>query len=271
MIYQTFVPQDQLNGLVKCYWTMESSADEHLEKQSIVPDGCMEMIFHYGEPYRQYMRNGTSVVQPRCFVIGQLTFPLEIEPTGITGIFSVRFQPNGFLPFNSTIPIKEMENRAVPLEELFGQDGQDLKNKICNAQSVQERIKLVEIFLVDRSNRSDVSDHIVRSAVETILTTNGRSIISELIVKTEISKRQLERKFHLELGLGPKQLSKIIRLQTTVKMLLTEEFTSLTTLALENGYYDQSHFIKDFKEFVGVTPKEFYMENLKMSTFFIRD
>ncbi len=271
MNYQTFVPHEQLSGLIKCYWAMESSANEQLEKQSIVPDGCMEMIFHYGDLYRQYMGNGTIVVQPRCFVIGQLTTPLEIEPTGITGIFSVRFKPNGFLPFISNIPIKKMENKAVPLTELFGQDGQDLENKVCNAHSVQERITLVEMFLVDRLNRSEAIDHMVRSAVETILTGNGKMIISQLSGQAQISRRQLERKFHLEIGLGPKQLSKMIRLQTTVKMLLNEEFTSLTSLALENGYYDQSHFIKDFRELVGATPKEFYGENLKMSSFFIRD
>jgi AraC-like DNA-binding protein len=65
--------------------------------------------------------------------------------------------------------------------------------------------------------------------------------------------------------LSPKQLSKIIRLQATLKMLLNKQFTSLTALAFEGEYYDQAHFIKDFKEFTGSTPKDFYSANLKMS------
>jgi hypothetical protein len=114
MNYQTFEPDQKLKGLVKCYWTLKSSVDERLEKQSIVPDGCMEMIFHNGDPYKQYTGNGKSIIQPKCFVIGQITRSLEIEPTGHTNIFSVRFHPNGFSPF-ATLPIKEMENTAIPL------------------------------------------------------------------------------------------------------------------------------------------------------------
>jgi len=67
---------------------------------------------------------------------------------------------------------------------------------------------------------------------------------------------------------SPKQLSKTIRLQATLKMLLTKKFTSLTALAYENEYYDQAHFIKDFKDQTGFTPKEFYGSNLKMSSLF---
>ena len=85
------------------------------------------------------------------------------------------------------------------------------------------------------------------------------------------NRRQLERKFYLEIGLSPKQLSKMIRLQAAMKMLLNQEITSLTSLAHENDYYDQSHFIKNFRELVGVTPKEFYGNNLKMTSLFIGD
>ena len=270
MNYQTFEPDKELEVLVKCYWTLESSVDEQLEKQSVVPDGCMEMIFHYGDLYKQYTGRGKSIIQPRCFVIGQLTRPLEIEPTGRTGIFSVRFHPYGFLPF-AFQPIKAMENTALPLENLFGQDGKDLEEKILNANSVQERISLVEIFLLHSLSRLETIDHIVRSTVETILSGNGRLSINELSSQIHINRRQLERKFYLAIGLSPKQLSKTIRLQAALKMLLTKESDNLTTLAHENNYYDQAHFIKDFKELVGMTPKEFYGKNLKMTSFFIGD
>src|SRR6476620_3853489 len=122
MNYLTFDPNKDLNTFVKCYWSLESPKEENPQKQTIVPDGCMEMIFHYGDLYKQYTENGNSIIQPKCFLIGQLTRPLQIEPTGKTGIFSVRFRPDGFSPF-ATIPIKEMENTAVSLEKLFGKDG----------------------------------------------------------------------------------------------------------------------------------------------------
>lgn len=270
MNYQSFEPQQDLTSYIKCYWSLESPQEDTPETQTIIPDGCMELIFHYGDLYKQYLENGKSVIQPRCFVIGQLTRPLRIEPTGITGIFSVRFHPNGFLPF-TTLPIKELENTAVPLERLFGKDGMEIEQKVLQAPSTAERITLVESFLLQRLTNAETVDRIVKSTVETLLTANGQLSIDELSKQTQINRRQLERKFSTTIGLSPKQLSKTVRLQATLKMLLTGQVTSLTALAGEGEYYDQAHFIKDFKEFTGLTPKEFYGNNLKMTAFFIGD
>lgn len=267
MNYQTFEPSKELTTLIKCYWTLESPKEETPEKQTIVPDGCMEMIFHYGDLYRQYTENGKSIIQSKCFAIGQLTRPLEIEPTGKTGIFAVRFHPSGFLPF-ATIPIKEMENTAVSLEKLFGNDGQEIEQNILTASSTFERIKLIETFLLNRLADTKTIDRIVKSIVETILTANGQLSVDELSKQTNIHRRQLERKFSSAIGLSPKQLLKTIRLQATLKMLLAKKFTSLTALAYENEFYDQAHFIKNFKDLTGFTPKEFYGNNLKMSSLF---
>ncbi len=270
MNYQTFEPSQDLVTHIKCYWTLESSKEETAEKQIIVPDGCMEIIFHYGDLYRQYTGNGNSIIQPRCFVIGQLTRPLEIEPTGETGIFSVRLHPDGFLPF-AMIPIKEMENTAVSLERLFGKDGLEIEQQVLNASSTSERIKFVETFLLKRLTNYEIVDRIVKSTVETILTANGQLSIDELSKQMNINRRQLERKFSTVIGISPKQLSKTIRLQATLKMLLNNKNTSLTALAYEGEYYDQAHFIKDFKELTGLTPKEFYGNSLRMNSFLMTD
>lgn len=267
MDYQTYEPSEDLAILIKCYWTLESPKENITERQTIVPDGCMEMIFHYGDFYKQYTENGNCIIQPKCFVIGQLTRPLKIEPTGETGIFSVRFRPNGFLPF-ATMPIKEMENTAVPLGKLFGIAGEQIEQNILNAHSILDRIKLIESFLLDLLTDTLTIDHIVKSTVETILSANGQLSIDEVSKQININRRQLERKFSLAIGLSPKKLSKTIRLQATLKMLLNKQFTSLTALAFESEYYDQAHFIKDFKELTGLTPKEFYGNSLKMSSFF---
>jgi AraC-like DNA-binding protein len=267
MNYQTFEPSIKLRQLVKCYWTLEGQKEENPQTQTIVPDGCMEMIFHYGDLYKQYMENRNCIIQPRCFVIGQLTQPLEIEPTGRTGIFSVRFRPEGFLLF-STIPIKEMENRAVSLEKLFGKDGQEIEERILNTHSISERINLIETFLLSRLADTQTIDRIIKSTVETILTANGQLSIDELSKQININRRQLERKFSSAIGLSPKQLSRTIRLQAMLKILLNKNFTSLTTLAYEGEFYDQAHFIKDFKEFTGFTPKQFFGSSLKMSSLF---
>lgn len=267
MNYQIFEPSNDLKGFVKCYWTLESPKEEKPEKQTIIPDGCVEMIFHCGDLYIQYDQNGNSFIQPRCFVIGQLTRPLEIEPTGESNIFAIRFHHNGFLPF-ATVPIKELENTAISLVKLFGKAGQEIEDKILKADSTKERADCIETFLLDRLTKTETVDRIVKSIVDTMLTANGQLTIDDLSRQTNINRRQLERKFSSAIGLSPKQLSKTIRLQTVLKMLLNKQFTSLTALAYDNEYYDQAHFIKDFKEFTGFTPKEFYGDNLKMTMLF---
>lgn len=267
MNHQIFEPQENLKEWVKCYWNLESDFENTPLKNTIVPDGTMKLIFHYGDTYRHHPDNKESIILPKCFLIGQLTKPYVVEPLGITGSFVVRFQPNGFLPF-SNISIKDIQNTAVPLQELFGKEGVKIGNKILNADTTSERIALIETFLLERLTEKNVIDTIVKSTVDTIIEANGQFSVNELSERNNINRRQLTRKFSSTIGLSPKQLIKTVRIQNTLKTLLTKEVSSLTDLAYENEYFDQAHFIKDFKEFTGLTPKEFYGDDLKMSLIF---
>ena len=198
-----------------------------------------------------------------------MTEPYVIEPVGVTGSFVVQFKPNGFLPF-TTIPIKEMENTAIPLDKLFGENGEILGEQILNAKSTSERIQIIETFLFKELANKKTIDSVVKSTVETILNANGHFLVGDFSKNSNINRRHLTRKFSTTIGLSPKQLSKIIRIQATLKTLLNNEHQNLTDLAYENEYFDQAHFIKDFKEFTGLTPKEFYGDSLKMSLIFDR-
>ncbi len=270
MNYQTYEPSEILSPFVKCYWTLDSPGAVNVQKQTIVPDGCIEMIFHYGDLYKQYLENEKYIIQPRSFIFGQLTQPLEIEPTGLTGIFSVRFHPEGFMPF-STLALKKVENKALSLEKLFGQEGLEIEQTILKSSSTLERIKSIEHFLIQRISSKKNIDYLVASIVETIMTANGQMSIAELSKSNGINKRQLERKFYATIGMSPKQLSKTIRLQTVLKILFNKQFKSFTDLAYEGNYYDQAHFIKDFKALTGFTPKAFYKDNLKLSALFYNE
>jgi AraC-like DNA-binding protein len=262
-----FEPSSELAEFVKCYWTLESEKENTPVKNTIVPDGTMKLIFHYGDTYRHHSQNGDSIILPKCFLIGQLTQPYVVEPLGVTGSFVVRFQPEGFLPF-TTLSIKEMENTAVPLDKLFGKEGIAIGEKILNANSTAERIAVIEAFLVNQLTNRKTIDKVVKSTVETILSADGQFSVNEFSKINQVNRRQLTRKFSTVIGLSPKQLSKTIRIQATLKSLLNQKVTSLTDLAYENDFFDQAHFIKDFKEFTGLTPKEFYGDSLKMSLIF---
>lgn len=267
MNYQTKLPDPELQEFVKCYWTLNIPAGNVLEKQRIVPDGCMEMIFHGGDLYRQYTEDGGSIIQPRCFVFGQITKILEIEDTGKTDIFSVRFHPGGFAPLVN-FPLKDMENRAVPLFDLFGQRSVSLEKKILSSGSFEEKISIIETFLLNELMSPKTIDRITKSCVDIMLQLNGLIQVEDLSGQLKIHRRQLERRFSTVVGLSPKQLSKMIRIQSTLKSLAQNEFANLASVAYDNNYYDQAHFIKDFKEFTGLSPKKFYSGKLKFSSLF---
>ncbi|MES2689422.1 MAG: helix-turn-helix domain-containing protein, partial [Bacteroidota bacterium] len=156
----------------------------------------------------------------------------------------------------------------VPLPELFGPDGLRLEKSILDAPTTEERIRHIEAFLLGTLTSAENIDRIAKLSVECILELNGKLSVDELSARLNINRRQLERKFSTAIGLSPKQLSKVIRLQSVLKMMATKGFTSLSSVAYEGEYYDQAHFIKDFKEFTGLSPKQFYAGNLKMSALF---
>jgi AraC-like DNA-binding protein len=267
MNYQEFNPSQELQSFVKCFWTLDDEASAEPIKQRVVPDGCMEMIFHYGDLYQQFFEDGSSVIQPRSFIFGQITKYIEIAPTGVSGIVSARFFPEGLTPFLD-IAVAEMEDKAVSLIELFGEKGRLLEEKVLSAPTNTDRITLIEEFLLTRLAEPKIIDTITKACVEVIVESQGQLDVVELADKMNTNRRNIERRFTSAIGMSPKQLSRVVRLQATIKMLEQRKFTSLTSLAYENGYYDQAHFIKDFKEFTGMSPKSFYAENLKLATLF---
>ncbi|TGN17656.1 AraC family transcriptional regulator [Leptospira idonii] len=258
MKYETFSPKADLDSLVKCYWTLEIPAESHYERQQILPDGCIEMAFILGEDIKRYTFENDFIFQPRAMVIGQITEPFYIEPTGYVDSFAVKFYPYGIANFVN-VSVESLANKETPLEFLFGEEiAKELKSKIVQAANTQERIRIVEAFLLSKLREKSTVDQIVKTTIDAIMTANGSISINDILEEDLAKRRQLERKFQKQIGISPKKLGKIIRLQTALKMLLKGQSTSLTQIAYESDYFDQAHFIKDFKEFTGMNPKKFF-------------
>jgi Helix-turn-helix domain len=263
MNYQTFQPHSDLQSLVKCYWTLEIQAQKDVQRQLIIPDGCIEMIFILGDDIKRYTSENEFIIQPREMVLGQITESFFIEPSGYVNSFAVRFYPYGFANFLTT-SIKKLANKETPIELLFGKNpSKVLGQKILQASDTQKRIEIIEGFLLDKLNNKATIDNFVKKTIDIILLTRGSTTINNILNDDLSKRRQLERKFLKQIGISPKQLGKVIRLQTALKMLLNQQSESLTKIAYDSEYYDQAHFIKDFKEFTGTTPKEF-IDNDKM-------
>jgi AraC-like DNA-binding protein len=257
MDYQTFKPHSDLESLVKCYWTLEVPEQAETQRQLILPDGCVDMCFILGDDIKRYTLNEDYIIQLRQMLLGQITEPFYIEPTGYVNTFAVRFYPYGFANFID-LPLNQLSNKETPLKALFGDiKAAQLSDEINQAQTTNERIAISERFLMERLKEKTTIDHIVKSIIDSMFSSKGSEPILA-ILKDDLSKRrQLERNFIKQIGLSPKQLSKVIRLQATLQMLLNDTTNTLTDLAYENKYYDQAHFIKDFREFTGITPRSF--------------
>lgn len=269
MNYQTYRPHPDLQSIIQCYWTLEVDADKNAEKQRIVPDGCIEMAFILGDDIKRYTSDDNFILQPRAMVLGQTIDAFYIQPTGYVNTFAVRFYPLGFANLVST-NIKTLANRETELSQLFGEEvSQTLTNNITKAIDTIERIQIIEEFLFATLRTTNVVDKIVQSTVDALLSTNGSVSIKDILNDDLSKRRQLERKFTKQIGISPKQLGKVIRMQSALKLLISQKADSLTQVAYSSDYYDQAHFIKDFKEFTGTNPKEFLAhENLKLSALF---
>lgn len=261
MVYADYPPSADLSALVKLHWTLEVSAEASGTRQRVLPDGCLDMIFILGDDIRRVTPEGALVRQPRAMLLGQLSEPFEVEPEGHVLSFAVRFYPHGFGSFVNT-PLKDLANKETPLRAVFGPDADVLQQRIIAAANTAERIVIAEEFLLQRVGNATTADHMIVAAVDAIMASRGSTSVGTLVAEDPAKRRMLERKFREQVGVSPKQLCKVVRLQTVLRLLLDRERNTLTRIAYESEYYDQAHFSKDFKEFTGMAPTDFLGNDL---------
>lgn len=271
MNYQTYKPHKDLESIINFYWTLEVPFDPKNQKQKIVPDGCIEMTFNFGDKIKRFSSETEFILHPNAMVMGQRTKSFNILPVGNVDTFAICFYPIGFANFVK-IPLKNLVDKEIPISELFEQsEAYELEQQMIQAIDTQKRIDIIETFLLKKLNEKNTISNIVKSTVDTLLKTNGTTPINVLLKEDVSKRRQLERHFKKQIGISPKQLGKAIRLQATLNMMLNKKSETLTDIAYENEYFDQNHFIKDFKELVGVTPKDFLgNENMTLSSLFYK-
>ncbi len=269
MRYREFKPRLPLAEHVECFWTVQGDQlnPGQSAAQRILPDGCIEIIFHLADRVRRYSTDQKSDLQPVSFVSGPTKRFILIEPTGRYETFGVRFRPGMLFPF-LRVPLNELTEMSVRLSDIWGVDGAELTGQVLAAKNHRDRMALVETFLIGQWDESYEVNTIVRMAISTILRTAGRVSVEQLIRDLKISSRQLERNFNQTVGVTPKVFSRIVRFQKIFKVLDSAHSPRFTAVAFECGYYDQAHFIKEFKQFTGQKPSTYFSYKHPMSDFF---
>ncbi|MDP9178396.1 MAG: helix-turn-helix domain-containing protein [Gemmatimonadota bacterium] len=257
MTYLEVRPIPELADHIQLVWAMESGTeDDVFPREQIMPDGIVEIVFHWGDPWHTFEDN-RRFLQPQSFAISMMRKLVEIESAGRTGFISVRFYPWGAYHFFAE-PIRNFLDQTIPCERLWPELVDGLMKDLSADGPIEGRIDIVQSFLLDRlrENRRDQPE--IDDAIRLIRDSQGRLSIAEICERTSLSKKQLERRFLASIGTTPKIFSRISRFLAICHHLKEHSDRSLTGIAYECGFYDQAHFIKEFKEFSGLTPKEFF-------------
>jgi len=249
-------PSGFLAQYIKYYWVLESDLNDGAVSERVIPTGNVELMFHYRKPFLM-SKNGTERLQPQSIITGVSSNYADVVTQGESGVIAVTFFPHGACNFFK-FPLSELENQSISLSDLFANEVAAVEELLQSTTSLAGRIGVVERFLLKRFNPIGTSAlQFIKQGVDLINQSGGQITASKLSDKLYVSPKSLERKFTSLLGKSPKQFIRIVRFNEVVRSISAPSNAFLTQQAYKNGYFDQSHFIHDFKALSGYTPKEF--------------
>ena len=175
--------------------------------------------------------------------------------SGETSNLLVVFKEGGLSAF-STIPAHELFDLTISADNLFSTNALDeILHCLAVATTDKTRVEIMDAFLLQHLIAGK-QDLLIDKAIQLIQHHHGLVKIKDLAVSLHISQDPFEKRFRAQVGSTPKQFASIIRLRKLIDTFPT--YSSLTEAAYDAGYFDQSHFIKDFRLFTGQTPKDFF-------------
>lgn len=268
MRYREIHPVKYLARFVECFWTLEGEVNgEAAQPERILPDGCIELILNFGASVREVKANGEEQHQPLTVLVGQMTRPVMIAPSGVVQLLGIRFQPGGTFPF-LRLPMHELTNQVVELKALSAEFERDLLGCAKKESELLSKVASIQNLLGERV-RGCKHESWLTSLAAQIVQRGGQISIDRLAADAGVSGRQMERRFLCEVGLSPKQLCRILRFQQIFRALNHDEAT-WATVAVDCGYYDQAHLIRDFRQFAGLTPAALLQHSSALTEYFTR-
>ncbi len=253
MLYREIAPSEPLRRFIECFWTLQGHSDQSAQPDRILPDGCVEIILNFADRFCEVDQRGKRTRQPRAFVVGQMERPIWIAPAGRVDILGIRFQPWGAQPLLHA-PMSEMSGCIVELGALSRGLLREMMTAGDFRGDVAARLAHIERALLSRLAKWTQRDQTVERTSQAMLHAGGMVSISTLAWQSGISLRQLERRFARTIGIGPKRLAGVLRFQQVFRAMEQGEGTGWANVALDCGYYDQAHLIRDFRRYAGAAP-----------------
>ncbi len=266
MFFKKIEPAEELKHIVKEYWVYENSSDE-IEEQRIIPDGFCEIVFHNADPYMINI-SGIWEKQASMLFAGQINKYFFLRNTGKSRMVGVKLFPEApYRLFGCEMNV--CVDKVMPLQSIIKDEYKELTKQIA-PQNFKDKISTIEKWLTKLATKKELNElDKIGKAVRIILEKHGLIEMETVAEEIEIGKRHFERTFKKMVGITPKFFSRIIRFGYIFE-LIKDGNEPWLKIALQSGYFDQSHFIKNFKEFTGEEPSAYNFDEINMANFFLK-
>ena len=260
MKYQQISPPPYLKNYIRYFWVLE---DDHTgdpaKKLLPLADGCPGIIFQhsssgsFSDPAHEHL--------PEIFLYGQTVTPTELNLDGRFKTFGVCFYPYA-LKSMFGFDASELTDSCLDLTLLVN----NLKEPLLNASSLKNQVEIFSTHLDCHIKKNCYRiDYATEFALSEIVQAKGNLPLRDLQRKLKLSERGFQRRFNQHVGISPKLFSRVCRFQAALRQLKNNNYANLSDVAFDNGYADQSHFIRSFKEFAGFSPYQFQRRDRKLA------
>jgi AraC-like DNA-binding protein len=264
-------PSKELAPYIKHYLFLDNK-ETAIQKLRLFSDGNTGIVFSFKSKLISEINNyEVKNYLPNSFLYGQLNGFKDLYSNDKITLVIVVFQPNGIYQLLG-IPADEFLDSIISIDDVFGENGLILQEKLSEQNNNQGKIELLNHFFRNLiSKKSQSNQLIINSSLDFIISNKGLFSVSQLVKYTGFTERHLERKFKESIGLNPKKFGNVIRLHHFLKLLKDKPVdTNLTSICYDAGFSDQSHLIKEFRKHTGISPKEYLHSSGKLTNNLIK-
>lgn len=259
MLFRRYIPPNVLSAFIDDFWLYEDYEGEH-EHERILPSGTFEMVFNLREDeLRIYGVSATGICRrfSGAVISGPYAGSFMSDVTEETALLGVHFKPGGARAVLG-MPAGEFVNAHFDLRAIWGPAATLLRERLCALSEPTDRFRLLERVLLERLAEPAACHGAVRVGLDVLTRTHGQARVREIARAVDLSQRRLSEIFAAEVGLTPKLFGRVQRFQHAVALTRRSMPFDWAQLAVQCGYYDQSHLVHEFIEFSSVSPADFW-------------
>jgi len=252
-------PDAPLAPFVDCFWDGVGSTE--FARSKILPDGRCFLIFNLGGEHAVLPAEGAPRPYRRAWFSGLHDAHLQIESTTWSHLVGVRLQPEGAYRLLAA-PMSDFACRVYESDEVFGAVLERLAERLAACAGAAGRLALLQAWLAVRLREARGWHPNVSHAMQRLFHGGGRVRVDALAGELGVSQKHLIHQFHAQVGMAPKRVARIVAFNRVLARLGGAAPKDWATIAQDAGYYDQPHFLREFRRFTGSTPREYLREKL---------